>query len=485
MGKLSVRNQVHLITYPDSLGRNLTGLRHVLEQYVRDAIGGIHILPFYPSSADRGFAPLTHLSVDSQFGDWEDIRAISHMYDLMVDLTVNHLSCESPYFKDFIEKGERSKYASLFLDVDSFLRRHGAEMDALQDTYRPRPTLPYTEFRFQDGVTRKLWTTFTDHQVDLDVTSDVTRNLMVRFIDRLVENGAKIIRLDAVGYAVKKPWTSSFLLPETFEFMRWLRSVIPEHVAVLAEVHHDHERQSSLLHSKVSNFVYDFSLPMLILHALYTGNGNNLKHWITIRPAEQFTTLDTHDGIGVVDVKGLLTDDDIAQTLDKMQRYGGNLLMRASGKNAKNVDVYQINTTYYSALGEDDDAYIAARALQFFVPGIPQVYYVGMLAGSNDFDLFEKTNRGRDVNRHNYTMREIEENLDRTVVRRLFRLMRLRTHHPAFQGHFVLGTSSVDTLQLRWEHEDLYAEARVHLGSNEVEIEYVQPDNGRVLIKRF
>jgi len=479
-----VRNRVQLITYPDSLGKNLTGLRHVLEQYVRDAIGGVHILPFYPSSADRGFAPLTHLSVDPRFGDWEDVRAIGRMYDLMADLTVNHLSCESPYFKDFLEKGERSKYAPLFLDVDSFLRRHGAELDALQDTYRPRPSLPYTEFRFKDGVTRKLWTTFTNHQVDLDVTSEETRRLMVRFIDRLVENGTKIIRFDAVGYTIKKPWTNSFLLPETYEFMLWIRSVVPEHVAVLAEVHHDHESQRSLLRSKVADYVYDFSLPLLVLNALYTGNGNDLKHWITIRRPEQFTTLDTHDGIGVVDAKGLMSEEHIARTVDQMRRYGGNLLVRASGKNSQNVDIYQMNTTYYSALAEDDDAYIAARTIQFFIPGIPQVYYVGLLAGSNDFELFEQTNHGRDVNRHNYTLREVEENWKRNVVQRLVRLMQLRSHHPAFNGTFTLLASGVDTVHLRWQLDDLYAEARVNLTTKQSEVEYMNPQSGHVEVRR-
>ncbi len=483
MRPYAVRNQVQLITYPDSLGHNLTGLRHILETYLKDAIGGIHILPFYPSSADRGFAPLTHLAVDSRFGDWEDIRSIGSMYDLMADLTVNHISCESPYFKDYLEKGDRSKYADLFLDVDTFLLRHGAVYDALLDTHRPRPALPYTEFRFQDGVTRKIWTTFTKDQVDLDVTQEATRKLMKRFIGRLIENNVKIIRLDAVGYAVKKPWTKSFLIPETYEFMRWIRSTVPQHVSVLAEVHHGHRERMTILDEGVADYIYDFSLPMLVLHALYKGNVEALENWITIRPSRQFTTLDTHDGIGVVDVEGLMAPQDISFTLEKLREYGGNALDRASGRNAENVDIYQMNTTYYSALGEDDDAYITARAIQFLIPGIPQVYYVGLLAGANDVALLERTGNGRDINRHGYTLGEFKDAFGKSVVRRLTRLMRLRNSHPAFHGMFTQERVSDTTLILRWELDDLYLEGVVDVHNKRVNLEYVDPFTGRVKIQ--
>jgi len=479
-----IRNQPQLVTYPDSLGKNLRELSHVLSTYIGDAIGGVHVLPFYPSSADRGFAPLTHLSVDPKFGTWQDIRTIADKYDFVADLIVNHLSCASSYFQDYLERGAQSKYAHMFLDVDVFLERHGVTLDALRETYRPRPTMPYTEFRFKDGQTRTLWTTFTHDQVDLDLTQPVTRNLILRFIERLTEHGVKLLRLDAVGYAIKKPWTTSFLIPETYEFMRWVRDITPEHVAVLAELHHDYKRQRSLLSSGVIDWIYDFSLPLLVLHALYSKNSNNLKHWISIRPARQINTLDTHDGIGVVDVQGLLTKEDIDATVDQITLYGGNHLYRASGEYSQNLDIYQINTTYFSALGEDDDAYIAARAIQFFIPGIPQVYYVGLLAGSNDLALLEQTNNGRDVNRHNFTLEEVDEAMERTVVQRLLQLMKLRSSHPAFDGTFTLLPTDIHLVHLRWQLDDLYCEARVDLEKRSVELEYVNPSNGRVEVKR-
>ena len=244
-----LRNQVQLITYPDSLGGTISDVERFITEYLQDAIGGVHILPFYPSSADRGFAPLTHLSVDPAFGTWEDIRRISTQYDLVVDLTVNHLSYESEYFQDYLANGDGSPYASMFLEVDAFLERHEAELDSLSGLYRPHPSLPFTTFKLWDGTTKRIWTTFTNHQVDLDVESPKTRLLMQQFIDTLVANGANLIRLDAVGYTVKRPHTNSFLIPETYDFIEWLRSVTPSRVDLLAEIHHDPQKQMELLAS--------------------------------------------------------------------------------------------------------------------------------------------------------------------------------------------------------------------------------------------
>jgi sucrose phosphorylase len=481
-----LRNQVQLITYPDSLGRNLQELRTILNEHVTDAVGGVHILPFYPSSADRGFAPLTHLKVDPRFGTWEDIEAIGEQYDLMADLVVNHMSCDSEYFQDFIEKGDDSIWRDLFLDVDDLLARHSVSAATLKDTYRPRPTSPIVEFSLADGSKRRLWCTFSDRQVDLDVTKAKTRELLRGFIRHLAHNNVRILRLDAVGYTIKKPKTNSFLIPETYELIRWLKSEAHEMgVEVLTEVHHNYKRQESMLHKRVTDWVYDFALPLLTLHALYTGDTNHLKNWISMRPMRTISTLDTHDGIGVVDVDGLLSPEATQQTLETIQSYGGNKLYRASGKNANNLDIYQINTTYYSALNEHDDKYITARAIQFFLPGIPQVYYVGMLAGRNDFELFESTNHGRDVNRHGYTIEEVASEMQRPVVQRMMHLMRFRNQHPAFDGTFSILPSDVHKLRFRWEIDDLYVYASIRIDKGTVDVEYVNPENGRVELRRF
>ena len=480
-----LRNQVQLITYPDSLGGTLKDVSNFVDIYLADAIGGVHVLPFYPSSADRGFAPLTHLEVDPTFGTWDDIKKISKNYDVVADLTVNHLSYESKYFQDYLANGSASPYADMFLEVEKFLERHEAALESLNTIYRPRPTLPFSTFKLYDGTTKQIWTTFTNHQIDLDVESAVTRQIMKKFIDHMVQNGVNLIRLDAVGYTVKRPWTSSFLIPETYDFIRWLQSVTPPEVELLAEIHHNPAQQLSLLESGTVDWVYDFSLPFLALHALLSGTGTNLRHWIEKRPDKLITTLDTHDGIGVVDVEGLVTEEEIAETLVWVESNGANQALRASGTNAENLDIYQLNSTYYSALGEDDDAYIAARAIQFFIPGIPQVYYVGLLAGRNDYELLTKTNHGRDINRHNYNWPEILQAMDLKVVQRLLRLMRFRSSHPAFNGDFQLLPSEEGKLVLRWELDGVHAEACVNLREKSVVVEYIDPESGETVVETF
>lgn len=482
-----LQNRVQLITYPDSIGKGLKDLRWALDTHFAGLFGGVHILPFYPSSADRGFAPLTHLEVDPQFGTWEDIRVIAASYDLLVDLVVNHMSNESTYFRDVLAHGSSSQWNDLFIDVDELLKRYGESSDdALAGVYRPRPGLPIKEFELKDGTTKRFWCTFTHSQMDLDLSKEKARDLMKSFIVNLAQNGAKCIRLDAVGYAMKKPHTNCFLLPETYDLIRWLKETVgPYDTEMLVEVHHEYHLQLELAKKEYINWVYDFALPFLTLHALHSGTSDNLKNWIRIRPANQLTTLDTHDGIGVVDVDGLMTEKEVRETMASIHAHGGQDAMRASGHGADNVDVYQVNCTYYSALGENDDAYITARAIQFFIPGIPQVYYVGLLAGTNDIALLNRTNNGRDINRHYYSLDEVQSEMGRDVVQRLFKLIRFRNTHPAFNGTFTMEESSEQELKLHWQLNDTYCRATIHLEQHIVSVEYTDPTTHQIITEVF
>jgi sucrose phosphorylase len=147
---------------------------------------------------------------------------------------------------------------------------------------------------------------------------------------------------------------------------------------------------------------------------------------------KQFTTLDTHDGIGVVDARDLLTDEELDYTSEELYKVGANVKKVYSSANYNNLDIYQINSTYYSALGDNDRSYLLARAIQVFAPGIPQIYYVGLLAGKNDIELLEATKEGRNINRHYYDLAEIEEEVQRPVIQQLFALLKFRNESPAF-----------------------------------------------------
>lgn len=199
---------------------------------------------------------------------------------------------------------------------------------------------------------------------------------------------------------------------------------------ILPEIHEHYTIQMKI--AERGYWIYDFALPVLTLNALYDGDGQYLKRWLEMSPKHQFTTLDTHDGIGIVDVKDLMPDDVITATKERMFTQGANVKKVYNTEAYNNLDIYQVNTTYYSTLGNDDDAYLLARAIQFFAPGVPQVYYVGLLAGANDIALLEQTKNGRDINRHYYTREEVAEEVRRPVVKKLFSLMRFRNTHPAF-----------------------------------------------------
>ena len=474
---MTLRNQVQLITYPDGLGCNLLELHYVLRRYFRGMIGGVHLLPFYPSSADRGFSPITYDEVDPAFGTWGDVAAISRDFDLTIDFMVNHISRQSVYFQDFLEKGADSEYADMFITFNKLSPDGNISEANLAKVYSRKPRHPYTVLERPDGSKEKIWCTFEYEQIDLDWQSPKTREVMRNYLIKLARNNVKMIRMDAFAYTTVKIGTDCFFQePEVWELLAWLENfVAPFDTEILPEVHEHHSYQFKL--AEKGYWVYDFALPMLVLHTLYNHTGRRLVEWLKICPRRQITTLDTHDGIGVVDVTGLLTPEEIEKTTNGLYEKGSNVKRRYSGPEYQNLDVYQVNCTFYSALAENDDSYLVARAIQFFAPGIPQVYYVGLLAGPNDIELVELTKNGRDINRHNYSLEEIDAAVRRPVVGRLMRLMEFRSSYPVFDGEFFVEEAKAEhRLAMMWQKEALQATLHVDLQTYNARITYYDPE---------
>ena len=240
---------------------------------------------------------------------------------------------------------------------------------------------------------------------------------------------------------------------------------------VLVEIHSYYKRQMEI--ARQVDWVYDFALPPLVLHALEFGRSAPLRAWLDQRPNNAVTVLDTHDGIGIIDIgadatdrvnnPGLVPPAELDELVERMHRNSNNQSRQATGAAASNLDLYQVNCTFFDALGRNESAYLVARAIQFFVPGIPQVYYVGLLAGENDMDLLARTKVGRDINRHYYSREEVLADMNKPVVQRLIDLMRFRNAHPAFAGTFESTAPATHLLTLSWRHQAAYARLEVDL----------------------
>lgn len=462
-----------LITYSNSFGKNLKEVKWALDHYFKREVASVHLLPFYPSSGDRGFAPVSYTEVYDKFGGWDDIKALADDYELMFDFMINHLSRRSAYFLDFIEKHDESPYRDMFLRFRNFWPKGAPTENDIALLNKRKPSAPCVNIVFKDGTSEDIWCTFDEEQMDLNLESEVTWNYIKETLRFLMDKGAAMIRLDAFAFATKKYGTECFFLePEIWEMMKRVQTILDErNIPMLPEIHDHYSVQQKI--SQHGYTVYDFALPVLVLHTLYAASSTRLLHWLSICPRNQHTTLDTHDGIGTVDVEGLLSEEELDRIISISEENGANFKWDYSaGSNGKKV-VYQINCSYYSALGGRDESYLLARAIQFFTPGVPQVYYMGLLAGENDYELMERTNYSRNISRHDYTLEEIMERAEKPVVKGLCALMRFRNEYPAFSGAFELPEAADNRLVMSWTGEGTRAVLDADLKTHEFSITWI------------
>ncbi len=483
MTSTTPRTGPQLIAYADRLGGSVAQVAALLRGPLAGAFDGVHLLPFFTpfDGADAGFDPVDHTQVDPRLGTWTDVADLASDHAVMADMIVNHVSADSPLFRDVVARGDASEHAGLFLTLDRVFPDGVSEEDLCR-IYRPRPGLPLTPMTLGDRK-RLVWTTFTPQQIDIDVDSPAGQAYLDSVLDALTGAGVSLIRLDAVGYGVKTAGTSCFMTPDTYAFIDALTAAAQARGArVLVEIHSHFQRQIDIA-SRV-DMVYDFALPPLVLHTLYTGDTAALRRWLEIRPRNAVTVLDTHDGIGVVDVgpdqiepgrEGLLSREAVDALVERIHTESAGQSRQATGWAASNVDVYQVNCTFFDALGRDRARYLTARALQLFVPGIPQIYYVGLLAGTNDMDLLARTGVGRDINRHYYTDTEVDEALADPLTATLVDLLRLRREHPAFSGEFTVSGEGPD-LVMTWRLGERWAQLRVDAAHGTSVVEWNEED---------
>ena len=231
-------NKIQLITYVDRLGNGkISDLNAMLSNEFRGLFGGVHILPFfYPiDGADAGFDPIDHTHIDDRLGEWSDIQNLTENVEVMSDLIVNHISAKSEKFTDFIEKGNSSEFADLILTKDKVFSAD-ATKEQISKIYRPRPGSPFTDFQLNDGSEVAVWTTFTSNQIDIDVNSAMGQAYLENILDTFQKANITMIRLDAAGYAIKKPGTSCFMIEETYDFIDELTQKAKSRGKILIEL---------------------------------------------------------------------------------------------------------------------------------------------------------------------------------------------------------------------------------------------------------
>jgi sucrose phosphorylase len=435
--------------------RPLRTLRRFLDEQGEDLLTGVHILPFYPWSSDDGFAVLDYTSVDEALGDWSDVQAIGERYDLMADLVINHCSTGSVWFENFLH--DRSPGTGYFFTASP-------DQD-LSAVVRPRTTPLLREVLTDRGI-RHVWCTFGHDQADLDFRNPEVLAQFVSIVRHYLDNGVRILRLDAVAFLWKIPGTTCLNLVETHEVVRLLRTLV-EHARADAMLITEtnipvRENLAYFGNANEAHCVYNFSLPPLLLNTLITGDCSHLKHWMMSMPPAQngtayFNFLASHDGIGLRPAEGLLSEEELDALLDTMQRFGGHISCRALENGESRP--YEINISLFDALqgtttGPDGlgvERFLCAHAIMLGLEGIPGIYIHSLLATRNDRERVERLGHYRAINRHQWDCDALlgalarEDSSHAIVLRRLKALLAIRRRQGAFHPNATQFTLHLGT----------------------------------------
>ncbi|MGI8672575.1 MAG: sugar phosphorylase, partial [Luteitalea sp.] len=444
---------VVLITYGDLLTAAdrppLQVLSDFLRRFMTGAINTVHILPFFPYSSDRGFSIVDYEEVDPRLGSWEDIATLASEFRLMFDGVFNHASSKSRWFQRFLNG--RPGYHDFFV---AFSTRDAVSADYLRLILRPRTSDLLTPFRTINGM-RYVWTTFSPDQVDLNFR---TPRVLLRVIEILllyVRRGADLVRLDAVTYIWRELGTSCAHLRETHALVQLFRAildVVAPHVALITETNVPHRDNISYFgngHDE-AQLVYNFALPPLVLHTFHTGSCETLASWARTLDklsdtATYFNFLSSHDGIGLLGARGILSDNEIEALVERTAQHGGFVSYRSNGDGTQSA--YELNITWYSALNRDgsheSDAvqvarFLAARAIALALRGVPGIYLPTLFGARNDSEAVLQGAEKRSINRRTYDegplMRMLEDPACwvSQVARGMRHLVTSRIEQPAF-----------------------------------------------------
>jgi sucrose phosphorylase len=316
-------------------------------------------------------------------------------------------------------------------------------------------------------------------QMDLNAQSQEVWDFYNETLSKLRQHGGRLVRLDAFAYVHKEPGKANFFNePGTWQYLEKVKSLADKYdLMLLPEIHSAYGEK---IHEKMAanGFpIYDFFFPGLVIHALERGTQKYLLRWIKELTEKQIQTvnmLGSHDGIPVLDLKGgqngngsgegLLSDEEIDAIVDAITKRGGRV-KNLYGPDGKKIDYYQVNATFFSALGEDEQKLRLARAIQLFMPGTPQVWYLDLFAGRNDYAAADRSGTAghKEINRTTLSLTDIEQGLKKSVVLDQLDMIHLRNNSSAFNGELRIGGTDEHQLLLTWIHDGCSATLNANL----------------------
>jgi len=413
---------VVLITYGDTIMQQgqppLAALDDFLATHVQDIINTIHILPFFPYSSDDGFSVIDYRQVNPTLGTWDHIARIGERFKLMFDVVLNHISAQSAWFAAF-QRGD-APYRDYFIT---------AEPDTdLSLVTRPRTHPLLTPFESPQG-TRYVWTTFSADQVDLNFANP---DVLLEMIDVLlfyIEQGADVIRLDAIAFLMKEIGTTCIHLPQTHAIVQLFRAVVDEAapgVLLITETNVPHHENLSYFGdgTNEAHLVYQFALPPLIAHTLLSGSARKLGEWVALLkpPSTQtafFNFTASHDGIGIRPATSILSDEELAMLLNRTVQNGGRVSYKSNPDGSQSP--YELNIAYYSLLNAPDadepqalqvQRFLCSQAIMLALAGMPAIYIHSLIGSQNDVAGMERLGYNRAINREKLDLDELERDLD-------------------------------------------------------------------------
>ena len=436
-----------LITYGNSIlnddEKPLAVLNRFCREHLTDAISTLHILPFFPYSSDDGFSVINYLKVNPDLGDWEDIHELGAEFELMFDFVLNHISRESLWFADFVEHmppGNR-----YFIEADP-------ENPELKKVVRPRaqPLMVRVRTRHDE---RYVWGTFSKDQIDLNYANPDVLMQALGILLFYIREGAKVIRLDAVAFLWKELGTSCIHLPQTHEIVKVFRDVLSDiapGVILLTETNVPHSENISYFgDGDEAHMVYQFSLPPLLLHAIYSGTTQYLNHWLkNLNPAPPACTFlnftASHDGVGLRALEGIVPDQEVSQMLDAMRQRGGFISTRTQADGSETP--YELNISYFDAMRDPEpqhdmwhiQRFLLSQTVALSLQGVPAIYIHSLFATPNFQEGVELTGRTRSINRRRWKLDELEPHITQpdsagqTVFSQLRERLALRRSQAAF-----------------------------------------------------